>query len=509
MAQESMEHHKPVRVRFAPSPTGLLHIGGLRTALYNYLFARQHDGRFILRIEDTDRERYHEEAEKNILEALNWAGLSYDEGPDVGGPHGPYYQSRRGAAYRAAADALVRDGYAYYAFDTHEEIEQMRERLHKAGNPSPRYDAITRMSMRNAITLPQDEVDRLLEEGAPCVVRLKVPRRETIRFHDRIRGWVSFESQGIDDQVLMKSDGMPTYHLANVVDDHDMQITHVIRGEEWLSSTPKHILLYNYLGWTPPELAHLPLILSPNGGKLSKRNADELGIPVSVEQYRDAGYEPEALLNFLALLGWNPGDDREIFSLEELTAAFSLERIGSSGVQFNLEKLRWFNQQYLRLRSVRDLAQPLLSHVRAEHPDIDEAYVEKVAGLLQDRITTVSDLIGLSGYFFDDPAGYDEKALAKLKPQAPEHLRALGGRLAEEEGAFTAESVENAVRSCAETLGVKAGALMFPARLAVTGMTIGPSLMESMALIGRDACVRRLATAAERFEEEMQATRSG
>ena len=501
-----MELEKEVRVRFAPSPTGLLHIGGLRTALYNFVFARQHKGRFILRIEDTDRERYHEEAEKSILDALQWAGLEYDEGPLVGGPHVPYYQSQRGDSYRDAAGRLIQDGHAYYAFDTHDELEQMRTRLLKAGNPSPRYDAITRMSMRNSITLPSQEVDRLLAEGAPHVIRLKVPRRETVRFHDLIRGWVSFESHGIDDQVLMKSDGMPTYHLANVVDDHDMGISHVIRGEEWLSSTPKHILMYEYLGWTAPKLAHLPLILSPAGGKLSKRNADELGIPVSVEQYRNAGYEPEALLNFLALLGWNPGDDREIFSLEELAEAFTVERIGSSGVQFNLDKLRWFNQQYLRSKPPKYLADPLLEHVRNEHPDVSESYVVSVASLLQDRITLRDDLISLSGYFFEDPSRYDADAVARLKPEAPDYLTALAHTLERAGEELSSADAESAIHQTAEGLGVKPGALMFPARLAVTGITVGPALFDSMALIGRAACLRRIREAVVRFEEYIHAT---
>lgn len=500
-----MEHHSEVRVRFAPSPTGLLHIGGLRTALFNFLFARQHRGTFILRIEDTDRERYHEEAEKNILDALAWAGLPFDEGPGVGGPHEPYYQSLRGPSYTAAAERLIRDGHGYYAFDTLEELEDMRTRLLKAGNPSPRYDAITRMSMRNSITLPGEEVQRLLAEGAEHVVRLKVPRRETIRFHDHIRGWVSFESQGIDDQVLIKSDGMPTYHLANVVDDHEMEISHVIRGEEWLSSTPKHILLYQYLGWNPPELAHLPLILSPAGGKLSKRNADELGIPVSVEQYREAGYEPEALLNFLAMLGWNPGDDRELFTLDELIGAFSLERIGSSGVQFNLDKLRWFNQQYLRSKPTPELADILTEHLEAAGLRADKNYVNRVVELLRDRITARDDLINLGGYFFEDPSGYDDEGLARLKPGASDYLTALADVLAEEDD-MTNSSAEEAVKRTAEKLGVKQGALMFPARLGVTGMTVGPALFDSMALIGKDACVRRLRTAATKFSEHIHAS---
>ncbi len=278
-----------VRVRFAPSPTGLLHIGGLRTALYNYLYARKRGGTFILRVEDTDQSRYVAEAEPDIRASLEWAGLTIDEGPQEGGEVGPYYQSQRRDLYAGYADQLVAQGHAYYAFDTPDELDEMKERLRKSGNPSPKYDAVTRMSMKNSITLPDAEVKAKLEAGEDYVIRLKVPRRETVRFEDMIRGWVSFETGGIDDQVLVKSDGMPTYHLANVVDDHAMGITHVIRGEEWLSSVPKHILMYQYFGWTPPKLAHLPLIFSPTGGKLSKRNADTLGIPVSVAQYREAG----------------------------------------------------------------------------------------------------------------------------------------------------------------------------------------------------------------------------
>jgi glutamyl-tRNA synthetase len=497
----NMEHTNGVRVRFAPSPTGLLHIGGLRTALFNFLFARQHGGAFILRIEDTDRDRYDSEAESDILDALKWTGLTYDEGPVVGGPHAPYYQSQRRASYLEAVERLIEADHAYYAFDTPEEIDEMRTRLLKAGNPSPRYDAITRMSMRNSITMPSEDVERLLADGAPYVVRLKVPRRETVRFHDLIRGWVSFESQGIDDQVLLKSDGMPTYHLANVVDDHNMRISHVIRGEEWLSSTPKHILLYEYLGWTPPKLAHLPLILSPAGGKLSKRNADDLGIPVSVRQYRAAAYEPEALLNFLALLGWNPGDDREIFSLEELISAFSIERIGSSGVQFNLDKLRWFNQQYLRALPPDELARPLVAHVERVHPHISDGYIRRVAELLRDRIASSEDLITLSKYFFEDPSEYDAGGLAKLKSGASEHLSALAETLEAGHGSMTSEDAEAAVKQTAEALEVKSGKLMFPTRLGVTGMTVGPALFDSMALIGREACVRRLKHAAEAFGE--------
>ncbi|MEX0746711.1 MAG: glutamate--tRNA ligase, partial [Rhodothermales bacterium] len=332
-----------VRVRFAPSPTGYLHIGGLRTALYNYLFARKHGGAFLLRIEDTDQERFVPDAEADILDSLEWAGLEYDEGPRKGGPFEPYYQSRRKETYAAHSRELVDAGHAYYAFDTVADLERMRERHAREGEPPAKYDARTRMEMSNSLTLPREDVEKRLAAGEEHVIRLRVPTGDVVRFDDLIRGTVSFDSSTVDDQVLIKSDGLPTYHLANVVDDHLMRITHVIRGEEWLSSTPKHALLYRYFGWTMPEMAHLPLIMSPAGGKLSKRNSETLGIPVNVRQYREAGYEPEAVVNFLAFLGWNPGTEKEIFSLEELIQSFSIERVGSSSVQFNLDKLRWYN----------------------------------------------------------------------------------------------------------------------------------------------------------------------
>ncbi len=305
-----------MRVRFAPSPTGFLHVGGLRTALYNYLLARQKGGAFVLRIEDTDRTRFVEGAEQDILDMLAWAGLSFDGGPGKEGPFGPYRQSERSARYKEVASALVDAGKAYIAFDDDEAIEAMRERHRTADNPSPRYDLATRMEMANGLTLSAEDVEQRMARGEPYVIRLKVDPGSTVSFTDAVRGEVSFESGTIDDQVLIKSDGLPTYHLANIVDDHDMRITHVIRGEEWLPSTPKHVLLYEALGWEVPSMAHLPLIMSPTGGKLSKRNAEKQGIPVSVSSYVEAGYEPQALINFLALLGWNPGDEREVFSMD-------------------------------------------------------------------------------------------------------------------------------------------------------------------------------------------------
>ncbi len=486
-----------MRVRFAPSPTGLLHIGGLRTALYNYLFARKHGGRFLLRIEDTDRERYVEEAEADIVASLQWAGLTYDEGPDVGGPHAPYYQSQRSEIYRHYAQQLLEAGHAYYAFDTPEALEAMRERLQQSGHASARYDAVTRQQMQNALTLPADEVRRRLEAGAEHVVRLKVPRGRTVRFQDLIRGWVAFDTAELDDQVLLKSDGLPTYHLANVVDDHLMQVTHVIRGEEWLPSTPKHVLLYECFGWTAPAMAHLPLIHSPSGGKLSKRNAEEMGIPVSVRQYREEGYEPEALLNFLAFLGWNPGTEQEVFTLDALVEAFSLDRVGSSGVQFNLDKLRWYNQQHLRALSPGDLLARAAPHLRALGFDADAAYLRRVAALMQDRIAFASDLATSCDFFFEDPTAYDEQGLKKRwKDDSAALLTAYADRL-EQADAFDEASAEAVLRTLAEEKGVGAGRIIHPTRLALSGMTFGPGLFEMMAVLGRATCVRRLRRSVE------------
>ena len=487
----------PVRVRFAPSPTGLLHIGGLRTALYNYLFARKHGGQFLLRIEDTDRGRYVEEAEPDILASLVWAGLSFDEGPGLGGPHTPYYQSQRQEHYQQVAQQLVEAGHAYVAFDTPEEVQALRERMQQEGNPSAKYDAVTRVQMKNSLTLSADEVQQRLDAGEPHVVRLKVPPSEMVRFDDMIRGAVTFESSRLDDQVLLKSDGLPTYHLANIVDDHLMEITHVIRGEEWLSSTPKHILLYQFLGWTPPTMAHLPLILSPTGGKLSKRNAEKMGIPVSVRQYREAGYEPEALLNFLAFLGWNPGTEEEVFSLDGLVEAFSIDRVGSAGVQFNLDKLRWFNQQHLRRLSLDDLLARVRPHLQAHGLDADGDYLRQVGALLHDRLTLAEDLPWLYAFFFDDPTEYDEKGVKKRwKDDSAALLTAYADRL-EQADPFSEETTEAILRALAEEHEAGAGRIIHPTRLAVSGTTVGPSLFGMLAVLGRETCVRRLRRAVE------------
>ena len=484
-----------VRVRFAPSPTGFLHVGGLRTALYNYLFTQGHsDGKFILRIEDTDQSRYVEEAENDILQALNWCGIEIDEGPENPGEFGPYRQSERKDIYETYAEKLIKSGHAYYAFDTTEELDQMRERLQKSGNPSPRYDSITRQSMKNSLTLPQSEVDERLERGEEYVIRLKVPRRETVRFEDEIRGIVSFETKGLDDQVLIKSDGMPTYHLANVVDDHLMKITHVIRGEEWLSSTPKHLLLYQYLGWEPPVMAHLPLIMSPSGGKLSKRKAEEEGIPVNTRDYIKQHFEPEALVNFLAYLGWSPGDDSEIHSLEELCQLFTLDRVSKGGAVFNYKKLIWYNENYLREKPDAEIAKQVKPIAEEHGYDIkNSGYLETAISLMKERISKVDEFVTLGSFFFEDPKEYDEKALKKWKDDSPELVRAYREKIDPlPDDSFEADKLKKLLEETIAEKEVGFGKLMMPLRIAITGIGFGPDLFGTMELLGKEKILRRI-----------------
>jgi glutamyl-tRNA synthetase len=456
-------------------------VGGLRTALYNYLFARKHKGSFILRIEDTDRSRYVEGAVDNLIETLRWAGLEYDEGPAKSGDAGPYIQSARISVYQEHAQRLIQEGGAYYAFETPEELEEMRKTQEKMGM-NPKYD-------RRALRLTPDEIRAKLESGIPAVVRMKIPETTTtVTVEDLIRGHVEFLSDRIDDQVLLKSDGYPTYHLANVVDDHLMGITHVIRGEEWLSSTPKHVLLYQYFGWELPRFAHLPLLLNPDKSKLSKRQGD-----VAVEDYRHKGYLKEALINFVALLGWNPGDDREIFSLGELVQEFSLERVGKSGAVFNIEKLNWMNTQHLRAkpdREILEMIRPRLAAIGVR--DQDTAYVLRVIPLMKERVEKPEEFVTLGSYFFVDPEVYDDQARKKSwKPESARLMSEVAGSLRtlpeQTEGAF-----ETAVRGVAERLKIGAGKLIHPLRLALTGVGWGPGLFEIMALLGRETCVRRI-----------------
>jgi len=483
-----------IRVRFAPSPTGFLHIGGLRTALYNYLFARHHGGSFVLRIEDTDQSRYVEGAEQDIIDSLQWAGMEIDEGPGIGGDYGPYRQSERKELYQKYAEELIDKEMAYYAFDTPEEIDAMRERLKKSGNPSPKYDAITRMSMKNSLTLPAEEVEQRLEAGEEYVVRLKVPRREQIRFEDKIRGFVSFDAKGLDDQVLLKSDGMPTYHLANVVDDHTMKISHVIRGEEWLSSAPKHMLLYKAFDWEPPVMAHLPLIMSPSGGKLSKRKAESEGIPVNTKDYIAGHYDPEALVNFLAYLGWSPGDDSEIHSMEELCELFTLDRVSKGGAVFNHKKLMWYNEHYLREKTVPELLPDVREQLEAAGFDIPgEDYLKEVIGLLHDRVSKIDEFVDMGAFLFKDPDSYDDKALKKWKDDSPVLINAYKERLEKlPDSEFEAGILKEKLKEVIDEHDVGFGKLMMPLRIAVSGQGFGPDLFPALELIGKEAALRRI-----------------
>ncbi|MBO6522467.1 MAG: glutamate--tRNA ligase [Balneolaceae bacterium] len=490
-----------VRVRFAPSPTGFLHIGGLRTALYNYLFARHHGGTFVLRIEDTDQNRYVEGAEHDIITSLEWAGMTIDEGPHKPGDVGPYRQSERKEMYHKYAKQLVDDGHAYYAFDTTEEIDEMRERLKKSGNPSPSYDSITRQSMKNSLTLPQDEVEKRLAAGDEYVIRLKVPRRETVKFEDLVRGIVSFETAGLDDQVLMKSDGMPTYHLANVVDDHTMGITHVIRGEEWLSSAPKHMLLYKAFGWEPPTMAHLPLIMSPSGGKLSKRKAESEGIPINTKDYIIGNYEPNALINFLAYLGWSPGDDSEIHSMEELCKLFTLDRVSKGGAVFNHKKLMWYNEHYIRESSVEEL----LVRVKILMQDagfevVDDNYLKTVIELLHDRVSKVDEFVSMGAFFYQAPEEYDPNALKKWKDDSAGFVKAYQAKIEEfSEEDFVAANLKSALEETVSENEVGFGKVMMPVRIATTGQGFGPDLFASLELLGKQETLNRIDKALEKL----------
>jgi glutamyl-tRNA synthetase len=477
-----------VRVRFAPSPTGYLHVGGLRTALYNYLFARHHGGAFVLRIEDTDQSRKVEGAVENLIETLHWAGIEFDEGPGKEGAVGPYTQSARLPLYREHAQKLIGAGHAYYCFCSPERLEQVRQKQIAMKLP-PAYD-------RHCRDLPDGIVQKRREAGESTVIRMKVPVGGETTFEDRIRGKVTIAHKVLDDQVIVKSDGFPTYHLAVVVDDHLMKISHVIRGEEWLPSTPKHIMLYQYFGWETPEFAHLPLLLNPNKTKLSKRQGD-----VAVEDYRKKGYLKEAIVNFVAFLGWNPGDERELFTLEQLISEFSLERVGKSGAVFNIEKLNWLNQQHLRLKSdeeVARLAEPILAE--AGLGGIGHAYLVSVVKLMKERITLLPDFANFAGYFFRDPETFDDKGVKKYwNADAEKALSTLADRL-ESGTIFTHQSIEEVLRTLATELNITAGKLIHPARLALSGKVVGPGLFEMMELLGKDTVVRRLRQATKQIK---------
>jgi glutamyl-tRNA synthetase len=498
---------REVRVRFAPSPTGALHIGGVRTALYNFLLARQLKGTMILRIEDTDQARYVPGAEEYILQSLAWVGIKIDEGISVGGPYAPYRQSERKPMYKQYTQQLIDSGYAYYAFDTEQELDAMRERLKTAGVASPQYNGITRMQMRNSLTLREDEVKSLLEAQTPYVVRLKVPRKEEVRLNDMIRDWVMVHSSQIDDKVLMKSDGMPTYHLANVVDDYVMKISHVIRGEEWLPSAPLHVLLYKYFGWEKdmPQFAHLPLLLKPTGdGKLSKRDADQMGFPIfpldwidpatkeKAMGFREAGYLPEALINFLAFLGWNPGTTQEIFSMDDLISAFSIDRIGKAGTKFDIHKAQWFNQQYLRAKSNEELADYLLDSLAKENIVCSKEKASKIVAIMKERITFPKDFWEQGKFLFYAPTTFDEGIASKKWND--DAVRVLSSYKTElmKLSSFDAPVAKITLENVTTSLGISTGKILQALRLSVTGAGAGPDLMLVMEILGKDEVIKRI-----------------
>ena len=496
-----------VRVRFAPSPTGPLHIGGLRTALFNYLFAKKNEGVFVLRIEDTDQNRFVEGAEEYIVESLNWSGIPFDEGPGKEGAFGPYRQSERKELYRDYALKLIENGNAYYAFDTAEELDKLRKEAEE-NKKTFTYNSFNREGLTNSLNLSDEEVAEKLNTGAPYVIRFKTPKDQEVVATDLIRGVVRFKTDTLDDKVLFKSDGMPTYHLANIVDDHLMEISHVIRGEEWLPSLPLHIQLYRAFGWDAPEFAHLPLIMKPVGkGKLSKRDGDKMGFPVFPLQwndstgYREEGYEPEAVVNFLALLGWNPGDDRELFSLKELVELFDLSRVNKSGARFDPEKNKWFNGQHLQLKSeellLKDFKQLL------NDSEISFAYSDQqlntIIGLIKERAVFAKDLLSLSDYFFTDPDTYDEKNLKKQwKEQTPEIITQLLG-LWETIEDFSSTNLEELTKNWIAETGYSFGQVMPPLRLVLVGALKGPHLFDIAAMIGKKASLDRIKNALERL----------
>ncbi|MDA3840214.1 MAG: glutamate--tRNA ligase [Patescibacteria group bacterium] len=504
-----------VRVRFAPSPTGPLHMGGVRTALFNYLFAKKHDGEFILRIEDTDQTRYVPGAEDYIIESLKWCGIKIDEGVEQGGPYGPYRQSDRKTLYKEFSDKLVNSGNAYYAFDTADELEAMRERLKTEKNDIQQYNELTRGRMRNSLTLSKEEVDELLNSGVKHVVRFKMPKNKKVIVNDIIRGEVIVHTDQLDDKVLFKSDGMPTYHLANIVDDHLMKISHVIRGEEWLPSLPLHYMLYDALGWkdTIPEFAHLPLLLKPSGkGKLSKRDGDKLGFPVFPLEwktdkgdiypgYRENGYFPDAFVNIIALLGWNPGTEQELFDIKELSRSFDMEKVGKSGSRFDPEKAKWFNHKYLQKKSNSNLT--VLFHKELEKKGIksNDDFVAKIISLVKERVSFVSELWNESFFFFEAPKQYDAKFVKKQwKENTPKILSDIKKQFEELEN-FDLVNIERVIKNYLEENELGMGKVMNPMRLILVGAGKGPGVFEIIEILGRQETIKRIDAGIENIKK--------
>jgi glutamyl-tRNA synthetase len=490
-----------VRVRFAPSPTGPLHIGGIRTALYNYLFAKKNNGVFILRIEDTDQNRFVDGAEEYTMEALKWCGIIVDEGIKEGGKYGPYRQSDRKEKYKQYADSLINSGKAYYAFDSPDQLNALRKDSEKNGNTFI-YNAFTREKLNNSISLPETDWKGRIERGEPYVIRYRMPHSEDIYFEDIIRGEIGVNSSTLDDKVLFKSDGMPTYHLANIVDDHLMEISHVIRGEEWLPSLPLHIMLYRSFGWDPPLFAHLPLLLKPDGkGKLSKRDGDKMGFPVfplfwpygeTAKGYREDGYYPEAFVNMLALLGWNPGTEQEVFSMDELIEAFSIDRVGKSGSRFDPDKAKWFNHIYLQKKSDTQLSLEFREFLRAKGFQVDIVRLEIIIGMVKERTSFVKDIWEQTDFFFKAPETYDQKVIKKLwKTDSASLLKELGYVLDLAQN-FSSSELEKEVKTWITEKGYNTGAIMSVFRLVIIGSLRGPHLFDIIDWLGKDETLKRI-----------------
>ena len=505
-----------VRVRFAPSPTGGLHLGGVRTVLFNYLFAKKHDGDFIVRIEDTDQNRYVEGAEKYIFDCLKWCGLVPDESAMHGGPYAPYRQSERKEMYKKYAEELVKKGFAYYAFDTPEEIEAMREKLKAAGNGSLQYDAAARMQMNNSLRLLPEETQALIDKGTPYVIRIKLNEGEVVSFTDMIRGEMHFETIHIDDKVLLKADGMPTYHLAVVVDDYLMKITHAFRGEEWLPSAPVHVLLWKYLFGLDnmPQWAHLPLILKPDGnGKLSKRDGDRLGFPVFAmdwsdpktgeifKGFKELGFLPEAFLNLLAMLGWNPGTEQEIMTLEEMIAAFSMERVHKAGAKFDFEKAKWYNHEWIKKIAAKELSAPVANILSARGiiiSDID--YLQRVIDLVKDRCTLMTDFYEQASYFFSSPQIWDTEAVKPKWNELKSNFFLEFIKKISSAASFDSNSAETDFKELAAEKNIKPGELQLPFRIMLVGGKFGPAVFEIAAMIGKEETINRIHDALVAFK---------
>ncbi|SHG58287.1 glutamate--tRNA ligase [Flagellimonas flava] len=501
-----------VRVRFAPSPTGPLHIGGVRTALFNYLFAKKHGGDFVLRIEDTDQNRYVEGAEQYITEALNWCGIPYDEGPNKDGGYGPYRQSERKKLYKDFALQLISNGNAYYAFDTPKKLDFHRKD-HESKGKTFIYNWHNRLKLTNSLSLTPGEVQQKLADGEPFVIRFKTPENQTLKLKDTIRGEIQIDTNTLDDKILFKSDGMPTYHLANIVDDHLMEISHVIRGEEWLPSLALHQMLYDAFGWNAPEFAHLPLIMKPVGkGKLSKRDGEKGGFPVfplswnESKGYRESGYFPEAVVNFLALLGWNPGTEQELFTLSELVASFSLDRVNKSGARFDPDKTKWYNHHYLQGKTDNELAtlfqRELISKSSIDPARLESSYVEKVVSLIKERANFVSDFWSLGYYFFEAPLEFNEKASRKQWKETTESLMLNVIKVLEATLEFKSPELEKNIKDWIGANDLSFGKVMGPLRLSLVGDMKGPHVFDIIELLGQQESVNRIKNAIAKLSDQ-------